>query len=122
MTASTRNPWRVDRIDPDTVERLAANHVPDADAVKLGVDLVADPHREDDDGNVWTLLRSARNVHDVTPGSAVVIGSSAGRWLARVLAWDFVVNADVPIVTLELLPVSPEAVRRALDRYRPNAA
>ena len=51
-----------------------------------------------------------------------MIGSSAGRWLARVLAWDFEVNADDPIVVLELLPVSPEAVRRALDRYRPSAA
>jgi hypothetical protein len=39
-----------------------------------------------------------------------------------VLAWDFEVNYDDPIVTLELLPVSPEAVRRALDRYRPSAA
>jgi hypothetical protein len=122
MTTSTRCPWRVDRIDQDIVEHLAANHVPDPDAVKLGVDLVADPHREDDDGNVWTLLRSARNIGDVTPGSAVVIGSAAGRWLACVLAWDFEVNADDRIVTLELLPVSPEAVRRALDRYRPSAA
>ncbi len=79
-------------------------------------------HREDDDGNVWTLLRSARTVSDVVPGSAVVIGTHAGRWLARVLAWDFEINADDPVVTLELLPVTREAVRRALDRNQPSAA
>jgi hypothetical protein len=122
VSTAAKNPWRVDRIDREIVDRLAAAHLPDALAVELAVDLVADPHREDDDGNVWTLLRSARCVEDVTPGAAVVIGSSAGRWLARVLAWDFEVDADDPVVTLELLPVSPEAVRRALDRNRPNAA
>jgi hypothetical protein len=121
MSTSTRNPWRIEKIDQSVVNRLAARHAPDSTAIELGVDLVADPHREDDDGNVWTLLRSARKVEDVTPGSAVVIGTHAGRWLARVLAWDFEVNADDPIVTLELLPVSPEAVRRALDRNRPSA-
>ena len=52
----------------------------------------------------------------------VVIGTHAGRWLGRVLAWDFEVDADDPIVTVDLLPVSAEAVQRALDRNRPGGA
>ncbi len=80
MTTSTRNPWRIEQIDQSVVDRLAGKHTPDPLAIELGVDLVADPHREDDDGNVWTVLRSARSVADVTPGSAVVIGTHAGRW------------------------------------------
>ena len=122
MTTGTGSPWRIEEIDRAVVDRLTAAHLPDSLAVELGVDLVADPHRQDDDGNVWTLLRSARTVSDVTPGSVVVIGTHAGRWLGRVLAWDFEVNADDPIVTVDLLPVSPEAVQRALDRNRPSAA
>jgi hypothetical protein len=69
---------------------------------------------------VRTLLRSARTVSDVTPGSVLVIGTHAGRWLGRVLAWEFEVGADDPIVTMDLLPVSSEAVQRALDRNRPT--
>jgi hypothetical protein len=92
------------------VDRLAAAHVSDSLAIELGVDVVAHPHRLDDDGTVWTLLRSARTLSDVTPGSVVVvIGTHAGRWLGRVLAWDFEVNADDPIVTVDLLSVGPEA-------------
>jgi hypothetical protein len=117
MAVKTHNPWHVEEVDDAVVRRLASAHVPDPVAVELNVDLVADPHREDDDGNLWTLLRSARRVEDVVPGSAVVIGSHAGRWLARVLAWDFEVSDEDPvIVTLELLPVSPEAAAQALAR------
>jgi hypothetical protein len=122
MTTGAGSPWRIEEIDRAVIDRLAAAHLPDPLAIELGVDLVADPHRQDDDGNVWTLLRSARTVTDVTPGSVVVIGTHAGRWLGRVLAWDFEVNADDPIVTMDLLPVNPEAVRRALDRNPPSAA
>jgi hypothetical protein len=107
----------VDQIDDSVVDRLAAAHTPDPVALKLNVDIVTDPHREDDDGNIWAVLRDARNVRDVVPGSAVVIGTHAGRWLARVIAWDFEVSdTDPVIVTLELLPVSPEAVAHALAR------
>lgn len=116
MTSTIHSPWYVEQVDSKVIERLAAAHAPDPLAVELSVDLVADPHRQDDDGNVWALLRSARDVNDVTPGSAVVIGTHAGRWLARVLAWDFEVDDDNPIVTLELLPVRPDAVQRALAR------
>jgi hypothetical protein len=122
VTTGTGSPWRIEKIDRAIVDRLAAAHLPDSLAVELGVDLVADPRRLDDEGNVSTLLRSARTVSDVTPGSVVVIGTHAGRWLGRVLAWDFEVNADDPIVTVDLLPVSPEAVQRALDRNSPSAA
>jgi hypothetical protein len=110
MTTGTGSPWLMQEIDNMLVDRHAAAHIPDPQAVELGVDLVADPHRQDDDGNVRTLLRSAT---DVTPGSVVVIGTHTGRWLGRVLAWDFEVNAHDRIVTVDLLPVSPEAVQRA---------
>ena len=112
----------MDNVDVTVVARLAAAHTADPTAVELNVDLVADPHREDDDGNVWTRLHRARSVADVTPGSAVVIGSHAGRWLARVVAWDFEVSDEDPVLTLELLPVRPEAVSRALTRNHIHAA
>jgi len=32
-----------------------------------------------------------------------------GRYPAKVIAWDFEVSDDDPIVTLELLPVTPES-------------
>lgn len=119
---SSHSPWIVDQIDAEIVDRLAAAHVPSDRAAALHVDLVTDPHNEDDAGNVWTLLHTARSVPDVVPGSVVVIGSSAGRWLARVLAWDFEVSDDDPVVTLELLPVAPDAVERALRRNHTPAA
>jgi hypothetical protein len=107
---NTANPWRAEVADDAVVRRLAAAHEPDVLAVELNVDLVADPHR-DDVGNLWTLLRSARRIEDVVPGSAVMIGSHAGRWPARVLAWDLEVSDDDPvIVTLELLPARCTAV------------
>lgn len=114
---SARNPWQIEAIDPTVVDRLATTHRADPLALELNVDLIADPHREADDGNIWTLLRNARDIRDIVPGSAVVIGTHAGRWLARVLAWNFEVSDDDPIiVTLELLPVTPEAVAQALAR------
>ncbi len=119
---SERSPWWVEEVDPAVVGRLAARHAPYANAVALGVDIVSDPHREDDDGYNWRLLSAARNVADVVPGSAVVTGSSIGRYLAKVIAWDFEVNSDDPIVTLELLPVRPSEVDHLLSRNRTPAA
>ena len=43
----------------------------------------------------------SRTLH---PAPAVVIGTHAGRWLARVLTWDFEVNADDAIVTMNCFP------------------
>jgi len=116
------NPWYVREVDPELVQRLAAASEPNPRAVEMGVDLVGDPHREDDEGYNWTRLRYARNVAEVTPGSVVVMGSRVGTYLARVVAWDFEVSDDDPIVTLDLLPVTPEAVQRALARSRTSAA
>jgi hypothetical protein len=108
--------WTVERVDPATVERLAASQPPDPLAVELGVDLVADPNREDDQGYIWTRLHAARDVRVVVPGSAVVIGSDLGQWVAKVIAWDFEVDEDDPIVTAELVPLSPDALASALAR------
>ena len=113
--------WTVTNVDVQAVERLASQHTPDARAVELGVDLLADPHREDDAGNIWTRLHTARDVHVVTPGSAVVIGSALGQWVAKVIAWDFEVSDDDPIVVLELLPIRPSKVQRALAQRTPTA-
>ena len=110
MAKPPHGPWVVDDVDQTTLERLAAAHTADPLAVALGVDLVADPNREDDEGYVWTRLHTARDVRVVVPGSAVVIGSDVGEWVAKVIAWDFEVSAEDPIVTLELLPVTPETV------------
>ena len=120
MTA-TINPWHVDRIPNDVVVRLAETHEPDPRAVDQGVDIFSDPHRVNEDGYNWTRLRHARNVADVVPGSAVVVGSSIGEYLAKVIAWDFEVSDDDPIVVLELLPIQPSEVRRLLAR-RSSAA
>lgn len=116
------NPWYVREVGPEIVERLAAAIEPNPRAIEMGVDLVGDPHREDDEGYNWTRLRYARNVAEVTPGSVVVMGSRVGTYLAKVVAWDFEVSDDDPIVTLDLLPVTPEAVQRALARSRTSAA
>jgi hypothetical protein len=104
------NPWAVRSVDPAVVERLAAAHTPHPQAVEKVVDIVSDPQRQDNDGFNWTRLRFARSVTDVAPGSTVVIGSAIGRYLAKVIAWDFEVSDEDPIVTLELLPVTPETV------------
>jgi hypothetical protein len=116
MSKPLHGTWIVDRVDPATVERLAATQPPDPLAVELGVDLVADANREDDQGYIWTRLHAARDVRVVVPGSAVVIGSDLGQWVAKVIAWDFEVDEDDPIVTVELVPLSPDALASALAR------
>ncbi len=122
MAEQRVNPWYVREVDPEIVQRLAATIEPNPRAVEMGVDLVGDPHREDDEGYNWTRLRYARNVAEVTPGSVVLMGSRVGTYLAKVVAWDFEVSDDDPIVTLDLLPVTPDAVQRALARSRTSAA
>lgn len=122
MTPRAENPWLVKVVDQEVVGRLASRHTPNPKAAELGVDLIGDPHREDDAGHNWALLSDARRVEDVVPGSAIIMGSSIGRYLAKVLAWDFEVNEDDPILTLELLPVRPSEVERLLGRSRTPAA
>lgn len=121
MTDAPGNPWHTDRVDPTVVERLATVHVPDRRAVDRGVDIISDPHRQDDGGHNWTRLRCARDVADVVPGAAVIVGSAVGEYLAKVLAWDFEISDDDPIVVLELLPIQPSEVRRLLNRHTPAA-
>ena len=87
----------------------------------MGVDIISDPHAEDDDGYNWTVLSRARNVKDVTPGSTVVMGSVIGKYLAKVVAWDFEVSDEDPIVVLDLLPVTPKSVSDALARSKSPA-
>jgi hypothetical protein len=122
MSYRPNGTWIVKEVDHATVDRIAAAHIPDELASELGVDIVADPNREDDDGYIWTRLRRARNVHDVVPGSAVVMGSDIGRYVAKVISWDFEVSDEDPIVTMELVPLSPEALAKALARNRTPAA
>jgi hypothetical protein len=79
-------PWHVEDVAPAVVERVDRAHVPYPKAVEMGVDIISDPHAEDDDGYNWTVLSRARNVKDVTPGSTVVMGSVIGQYLAKVVA------------------------------------
>lgn len=122
MTKPPHGTWVVQEVDQATVERLAGAHTADPLAVELGVDLVADPNREDDQGYVWTRLHTARDVRFVIPGAAVVIGSDVGEWVAKVIAWDFEVSDEDPIVTLEVVPLTPSALAAALARRRTSAA
>lgn len=122
MTKPPHGTWVVQEVDQATVERLAVAHTADPLAIELGVDLVADPNREDDEGYVWTRLHTAQDVRVVVPGSAVVIGSDVGEWVAKVIAWDFEVSDDDPIVTLEVVPLTPSALAAALARRRTPAA
>jgi hypothetical protein len=112
----------VTTVDEATVDRLAASHTPDPLAEELAVDIVGDPNREDDDGYIWTRLHRARNVRHVVPGSAVVMGSDVGTYVAKVIAWDLEVSDDDPIVTLELVPLSLDALAAALARRSTSAA
>ena len=122
MTKAQNGTWVVKEIDRATIERLASGHVADELATELGVDIIGDPNREDDDGYIWSRLRRSRDVRDVVPGAAVVMGSDLGRYVAKVLSWDFEVSDDDPIVTMELVPLSPEALEKALARSGPSAA
>ena len=119
---SQANLWAATEIDRELVDRLASAAPPCDRAVEFGVDLIGDPHQEDDDGHVWTRLSAARHVPDVVPGAAVLLGSAIGRYLATVVAWDFEVDPDDPIVVLDLLPIRPSAVERLLERNRTPAA
>jgi hypothetical protein len=96
------NPWLPDEVDGELVERLASVHIPHAEAVASGVDIVGDPHRETAEGYSWTLLSRAKHVADVVPGSAVVMGSAIGSYVAKVVAWDFEASNDDPMVVLEI--------------------
>ncbi len=109
MAEQRPNPWYVREADPQEVERLAAVLEPHSRAVEMDVDIMSDPHREDEEGYNWDRLRHARNVADVTPGSVVLVGSRVGRYGARVVAWDFEVSDDDPIVVLDLLAAVVDA-------------
>ncbi len=122
MRAPWDKPWQVEEVDPAVVERLAVTHVPYREAMEMGVDIISDPHAGDDDGYKWTELSRARDVHDVTPGSTVVMGSRIGNYLAKVVAWEFEVSDSDPIVVLDLLPVTPRSVADALARAGSPAA
>lgn len=51
-----------------------------------------------------------------------MIGSALGKWITKVIAWDFEVSDDDPIVVLELLPIRPSKVQAALaQRLTPDA-
>ena len=116
------NPWHVEQVDASVVERLDGLHAPYPGAVDAGVDIMGDPHRETDDGYNWTVLSRARRVADVVPGSAAVMGSGIGTYLAKVVAWDFEASDDDPMVVLDLVPLTPQAIERALQRNRTTAA
>lgn len=58
MTKPPYGTWVVQEVDQAMVDRLAAAHTADPLAVELGVDLVADPNREEDEGYVWTRLHT----------------------------------------------------------------
>ncbi len=45
-------------------------------------------------------------------------GSEIGNYLAKVVAWDFEASDDDPTVVLDLLSLSPQAVKGALARTR----
>lgn len=119
---SAANPWHVEQVDPELVERLAALHTPHPKAMASGVDIMGDPHRETDEGFNWTVLSRSRNVADVVPGSAIIMGSAIGTYLAKVVAWDFEASDDDPMVVLDLVPLTPQAVECALARTRTSAA
>jgi len=122
MRAPWDKPWHVEEVDPAVLEWLAVAHAPYREALEMGVDIISDPHAEDGEGYNWTVLSRARDVHDVAPGSTVVMGSVIGSYLAKVVAWDFEVSGTDPIVVLDLLPVTPKSVADALARTGSPAA
>lgn len=50
------------------------------------------------------------------------MGSGIGNYLAKVVAWDFEASDDDPMVVLDLVPLTPQAVQAALARSRTSAA
>lgn len=115
---SQSSPWTVTAIDRELVDTLA-DRLPSCErAVQLGVDLIAYPHQEDDQGHIWTRLSAARRITEVTPGAVVVLGSAIGRYLATGVSWDFEVDPHDPIVVMDLLPIRPSEVERFLARNR----
>jgi hypothetical protein len=50
MHRAPANPWLAEQVDQALVERLTERHVPNRRGVEMSVDLLGDPHREDDDG------------------------------------------------------------------------
>jgi hypothetical protein len=122
MIEQGTNPWRTVPVDAAVIDRLASVCFPHERAVALGVDIVGDPHREDDDGYNWTRLSCARNARDVTPGSAVILGSGIGHYVAKVVAWDFEVSDDDPIVVLDVVPLRADVIGRALARCGSSVA
>jgi hypothetical protein len=46
----------------------------------------------------------------------VTLPGVIGNYLARVVAWDFEVSDEDPMVTMELRPVTPKAVAELLAR------
>ena len=116
MAEHKANPWQIKKVDPAIVDRLGSRHQPHPKAVAMDVDIYGNPHRRDNDGYNWSLLSCARKVTDVVPGSAVIMGSIIGNYLAKVVAWDFEVSDEDPMVIMELLPVTPREVAKALAR------
>lgn len=68
------------------------------------------------------MLSRARNVADMVPGSEVIMGSIIGDYLAKVVAWDFEVSDEDPMVIMDLLSVTPKSVAEALARTGSPAA
>ena len=50
------------------------------------------------------------------------MGSIIGDYLAKVVAWDFEVSDEDPMVIMDLLPVTPKSVAEALARTGSPAA
>jgi hypothetical protein len=117
MSLPTERSWLVKTVHPALLDRLADLHEPNARAEDANVDILTDAHREDEHGHHWALLSDARDVIDVKPGSAVLVGTASGRYLARVVAWDFEVSDTNPVVKLEFLPVRPSEVDLLLERF-----
>ncbi len=57
-------------------------------------------------------------VVDVVSGSAVVMGSAVGHCIAKVIACDFEVSDEGPIFVLDLVPLTPQSVEKALAVIR----
>lgn len=98
MATGTRT--RVSKVELRLLE-LADRHEPCEQAVRLDVDIVTDPHSEDDEGFIYSMLSRARDARAVLPGETVVFGSRIGRWRGQVVAWDFEVSDEDPMILIE---------------------